>query len=496
MVVAVGRPRWLLGVALLGACHEPSVEIDEEPPPPRWDTVCGSAQPHLLLPLQAGEHATRLDTLPDSDRVLVSTFWTDPQIVLSDYPPTLDRTIYSVGPCGEAPEVVASGLSLTSRVGDTIVACDDGGHGAWWLDPTGVQSPRRLFDAWCPLRATDQGALAVEAAPQERFGTAVLLRSVDDPSASTEVLATSVRTSRNTFFGAGSNWTTSVWAKDDRALLLDAQGVLLTVDLASGEAQAELAGVQEFRASGDGRWLLWQADEPAEGDPDTPVSPVFLRDREQPGDVHLLNTHLEWTGNPFVGPYLMVRDDFDGLRVFWQSDGAPITLPEGTEVRGLLEDDDLWLARRSEGGTQELRWSPAEGGAPEVIVDHSGTVTRYGEGIEIFDEAAAPFAGEGSLHFVPFTGGTPTLVADRVHQSRRRLRDGRILTLVDEDATGHGSLRLLDPDADRWDLIDGRGFVQSPRLNASDAFAGDVVFASADRAPAGRAVFRARLAAP
>jgi hypothetical protein len=455
--------------------------------------VCGREGPQRLLALAPGEHAYGVDRVGD-EPVLVSTFFVDPELPLSSLPPTLDLAIHAVGPCGEAPVEIARGLSLTGRHEGLALACSDGGHGAWVIDPVGGEPPRRILEAWCPLRSTDVGLLAVEAGPEARHGTLVLLREPGDPEARPEVLAEGIRSSRNTFFGPGSGSTTSLWAQGSEAVALSEGGVALRWDLATGAAVPELEGVRELRVASDGRSIVWQVLDPAEGDADAPVGPVFLRDRASQVDAHLLNTHLEWTGNPFAGPYVVLRDDADGLRVFVREGAEPVALPEGTDLRGVLDDDALWLARKADdGSTEELRWTPGDA-EPVLLVRHAGAVARRGDVLEIFDDDAVPARDEGSLDQQPLAGGPLQRLADHVHASRGWTGDGRLLTIVNEDATGHGALRLLDPEDGGWVQLDPRGFVQSPRLSSRDPFEGDVVFASDGGVSDGeRGVYRARV---
>ena len=84
-------------------------------------------------------------------------------------------------------------------------------------------------------------------------------------------------------------------------------------------------------------------------------------------------------------------------------------------------------------------------------------------------------------------------VAGHVHASHGWLDDGRLLTIVNEDETGHGPLRLLDPEGGGWVQIDPRGYVQSPRLSRRDPFDGDIVFASDGGVDGERGVYRARV---
>ncbi len=486
------RP-WTLGLAVLAGCGDAGTPAPEPEPTALFEEVCGTEGPRRLLPLAEGEHAYRLDPLAQDDRVLVSTFFVDPSTPLAQFPPTLDLAIYAVEPCGDTAVPIAAGLSLTSGHDGLLFGCDDDDHGVYLLDPSGAQPPRLLLEGWCPLRSTAAGLVTVQAEPAERHGTLVVLRDPADPAAQPEVLASDLRVPRNAYFGPGGNATTSLWTDDHEAVGLDHAGVVARVDLSTGDRTDELSGVRELRISGDARLMIWQALDPAEGDPSTPVGPVFLRDREAQTDTHLLNTHLEWTGNPYAGEYLVIRDDRQGPRVFYR-DGQPIALPSGTHYRGVLADGQLWLARRVDDQTEELRWTPGDP-TPTVITRHGGQVSPRSDGMEIFEDDDAAPPNEGSLHFVPWDGGEPAVLADHVHQSRRALADGRILSIVYEDAHHHGSLRLSDPDTGGWIRIDPRGYVQSPRLGRHDPFDGDIVFSTSapDLDDTRRGVYRARV---
>lgn len=481
-------------VAATASCGDDALEPDPGPVTAAWDTVCGTEGPHRVLPLADGEYAYRVERGGSGDGLLISTYFVDP-LRPPGSAPTLAEAIYGVGECGEQPVAVATGLITAGRYGTVSLACGAQQHGVWSIDPQGQQPPRLLLDGGCPARSTDEGLLTVRSPPGARYGALALLRDPDDADATAQVLATDVRTARNAYFGVGGSGSTSLWAAGSRAFVLDAAGTVWRVDLsptAPDPIMTEvLTGVRELRVSGDARWLLWQALEPAEGEADTPVGPVFLRDLSAQTDVYLLNTHLEWTGSPYVGPYLLVRDDASGRRLWWRDDVEPIELPPGTELRGRLADDALWLTRQVDGWTEEARWHPTEGGEPTVFARHQGSVARYGDGIQIYETDDVDDATEGSLSFVPFAGGEPMVLAKRVHRDHGRLADGRILTIVEQDETGHGPLLLIDPEAGETLELDPRGSLQSPRLSASDPLGGDVVFATAGP-PMARGVYRAR----
>ena len=93
------------------------------------------------------------------------------------------------------------------------------------------------------------------------------------------------------------------------------------------------------------------------------------------------------------------------------------------DLRGVLEDDVLWLARKADDGlTEELRWAPGDG-MPVLLVRHAGVVSRHGDDLEIFDDDAVPAPSEGSLDTQPLAGGPLVHLADHVHASRGWLGD-------------------------------------------------------------------------
>ena len=491
----------MLGLLALVGCSDEGIVRPPSPvaSPATFGETCGTEGPHRLLSLAAGEHAYRIDSIPGHDRVLVSTFWVDPQVPLAMGSPTLDVSIHAVGPCGEDPIELARGLVLTSRHKDSILACHEDGHGAHELDPTGAQIPRSILGGWCPLRSTDAGLLTVETEPEpgRQHGPLVLLRDptdLADPSTEPEVLAEGIRAGYNRYFGPGSRSSTSLWAAGTEAIGLDQTGVVHRFDLTTGEASEEAREVRELRISSDGRWMVWQALDPSAGDPEAPVGPVFLRDREATTDAYLLDTHLEWTGNPYSGEYLVLRDDQQGWSVFRRDGPEPIPLPAQADYRGVLSDGRLWLSRRVDGLTEELLWTPG-GAEPVVLARHDGVASRRSDGLELFETDEVAAVDEGRLRFVPWEGGDPVVLADRVHRSRGRLADGRLLTITGEDETEHGALRLIDPAAGSWVQIDPGGYVQSPRLNQNlgDRFDGDVVYAVDGRGDGERGVYRARV---
>jgi hypothetical protein len=140
-----------------------------------FEAVCGTEGPLLLLRLAGGEHAYGVDRVTADEPVLGSMFFVDPALPRASLPPTLDLAIHAWAPAVRRRSK-SRGLALTARHGDASLACNDGGHGALVIDPDRHAPPRPILDAWCPLRSTDVGLLAVEADPEERHGTLVLIR--------------------------------------------------------------------------------------------------------------------------------------------------------------------------------------------------------------------------------------------------------------------------------------------------------------------------------
>lgn len=488
------RVAWLAGVALGCGDDLAGESSDPEPAAPKYAQSCGSDGPHRVLELQPGEYVFEIDHAPVGDRLLVGVFRIEPGAKLNDSADTSARAIMAAGPCGEDPVEVGVGLEVASPVGDVALACAAQGTGVYRIDPTGAEPPVLLVDAPCSVRRTDEGLVLVRAGADDETGDLVIIRDPAADNPQMELLLSGVGVPDNDFYGSADHRTTPLWAKGSEAMVLMPTSNVVEVDLVSGQARVVVEGVLDFRASSSGEYLLWQTNEPLEGDEDAPTSPVFLHDREAATDAYLVNTHLPWTASPFRSGRAVVRDDSPlGERIYSIPDGEEQSLPEGYTLRKLLGDDRFWLAKNSGDATQEYLWAP--GSDPQLLVEHVfGHASLAGEGVQVYVEDEHPNMSEGALWFAPFDGAGAELVSPRVHFHHRRFADGRVLSIVDEDDNRHGSLRLQVPGQELPLLLDTHGYVHSPSLNGGDPLDGDLVWAADERDSGRRGLYRARLA--
>ncbi len=454
---------------------------------PQYDERCGIAGPVELLDLAPREHAFRLDWSPDGERLLIGVFRARGPLGL--FPDSSDRAIVSAGACGEDPVVVGEGMEVVDDYAGVPLACAVDGSALFRIDPTGVAPPVRILDGTCAVRRTDAGLVAVLDSG-DGAGRLVIVRQPDVLAPAVETLVEGVGLPNNLFFGGDDHRTTPLWAKGSEALAMTPAGEVISVDLDDGTTEVVVDGALEFRASGDGTKIVWQAAAELQGDADAPISPIFLHDRESGSGIQLLTSHLAWTAAPFRRQWVVVRDNSVlGQRVF-DSAGEELQLPPGTTLRGILDDERFWLVASPGELTEELLWEP--GGQPQLIVEHrSGNPAKSGEGIKVFLDDEHPADLEGALWYGAFTGGETEVLSERVHFHHRVVADGRILGIIEENSNAHGRLLLEDPTDGTVVEVDPHGYLHTPSLNAGDPFDGDIVYAVDDPDGERHALFRA-----
>jgi len=456
--------------------------------PPRFEQTCGEQEPVELLALNPGEHAFRLDWDPSGQRVLVGVFRVGGP--LGTQPDTSDRAIVSVPPCGGESAVVAEGMEYKTAYDGHVLACAVDGDALYRVDPLGERPPVLVLDGTCGVRRTNVGLVAVLPGSGS-VGRLVIVRDPDSPVV--ETLLDGVGVPVNPFFGGDDYQTTPLWADDELAIAMTPAGEVVEVNLVDGSTTVLLEGVLDFRASGGGSKILWQADAPLAGEPQTPVSPLFLYDRETTAGVSIVETHLAWTASPFQSDWVVVRDDSALGRRLFDHAGDELPLPPETFLRGVLGPDRFWLSRQMEETTQELYWEV--GSEPRVVVEHVlGHPGKSGDGIKVYIEDDHPAMNEGGLLYGSFDGGGAEVLSERINFHHRLLPDGRLLGIVGEDNNAHGQLRLEDPENGSVLEIDPYGYLHSPSLNAGDPFDGDIVYAVDDPRDGRHALYRARVA--
>jgi len=465
------RLAWALLTALgcggSGSAVVPDVTATE----PEYNARCGVEGPVLLLDLEANEHPFRVDPVPGEDRVLVGLFEAAGSLGL--FPDRTREAIVSVGPCGESPTLVAEDMALVGAYEEVQLACASDGDALYRVDPTGESEPVLLLAGTCAVRRTDAGLVAVLSGGGG-VGRLVIMREPGAAAVVVETLLDNVVVPTNVFFGGGDYRSTPLWASGGEAITLTPDGLVLAVDLQDSAVSVLAEGAASFLAAADGRRIVWQVDDVEQHDEEAPAGVIVLHDRDAGTDLPLLKSHLPWTTSPFRHGWVVLRDNSVlGQRLFDGDTGESLGLPEGTALRAVLGDAQFWLARDTDGRTEELLWEPPS--EPRLIIDHAeGFAEKSGDGFKVFAYNAADGL-EGTLSYGSFDGGVERW-SDRVNFHHRVLADGRILGIVDEDSNQHGALRLEDPGTGALVMVDPHGYLHSPSLNANDLFAGDVVY--------------------
>ena len=198
------------------------------------------------------------------------------------------RTVWTVGPCGEAPVRVLEGVDTTFTIEqwpDVLLACDDMGERILALDPDGRSPPHVVFTGLrsCGgLSWTAQGLVSLAPrAEGEDLLTEVeapmrLHRYPEDPwldTAVAEPLLDLVRVQARR--GQTNGPLYEVFP--DFVLAVTGADELVRAELAGGAVTVVQPGVLDFEASEpDGRYLVWQDVTPTSDSPTYPAGKLFL----------------------------------------------------------------------------------------------------------------------------------------------------------------------------------------------------------------------------
>ena len=460
----------------------------EDLPAPRFEETCGQRGPVEILALEPNEYAYRIDADETEDIVFVGVFEADGPLGAS--PDRSKRRIVSVPSCGGEPAVVAEGMEYEQSFYGLDFACRVDGDGLYRIYGDASRSPTLVLDT-CRMQLASLGPVAVLEG-SGALGRLVFVPIAMDRDAPAETLADDIVVPINPFFGGSDYKTTPFWVGLRSTMVLNGAGEVLHVDLQDQPTEVVLDGALDFRASFTGNSIVWQADAPLAGDSDTPVSPVFLFNRETGAGTHLMDTHLAWSGPVFHSDWVVLRDDSSlGRRVFDLS-GQELPLPSGTHLRAVLGPDSFWLSRNAGEMTEELYWEI--GSEPRVVVAYEfGHPAYANDGIKVYVEDGHPATDEGSLLYGALAGGAQQVLSDRVSFYHRVFSDGRLLSVVDVDNNAHGQLRLEDPENGSVVEIDPYGYLHSPSLNIGDPFEGDIVWAVDDPEDGRHGLYRGRI---
>lgn len=407
-----------VAVCLAIACGSDDVANDGE---------CKVAEPRHVLTLDPGlsvksfgSARTRID-----DRVYFVVGPLDTPVG-SD-----DSTVVSVGPCGDDARVVAQGAHRIFKderwPGVVLGELTGPERGVAVLDPDGNEAARLLI---------------ANASPSDewtRFGIIALRSSATIPDASHLQLTpypadpTSAPTEPAVLLD-GVLKPSSLAVIGDTVFILTSERTLRGYDLASGAWTDVATQVESFRASDDGRWLVWRDVPPPESHE---VSATYALEVGS-GERTMVGPTAGW--DEVGSDYLLGNGN--GEYGFL---AAIIDLPSGTRY----ELPMFWVVTHRL--TTSL-WLGNTFGSLFVIdreldrLEHlsvGGSVSFAAEHLLVRESTANDQLG--TVHRVDYDVLETRVVAMRATSDYRELGDGRILTRVGDEDTESRALVVVDP---------------------------------------------------
>lgn len=447
--------------------------------------VCGQAGPVRLLELESGE---RLNGKPFmiGERVVFAVGRGAPDETRQPSPSTIGKTLWTTGPCGEAPVQVAGDVETALTISvwpGVLLACDAAAGEVLAIDPTGATPANAVFTglsscdlSWTPLglvSVADPAADGEEGEAVPGVGTLMLHPYPADPLrevAEATPLLSGVRTASREGEATGQQ----LRVFPEFALALTARDELVRVELADGAISRVQTGVAAFVADGEGRYLLWQDWAATDDSPHFPAGKLFLRDRNDSTDVFLGQGALAFNHNALR--YVergIIYLALEAIRVFSVPDMGFRDLPEEVgRIAGLID---------------QHRWLMAGGGLLSVVdlAGETTTTTLYrgsGDILRVLEDGVdllkvppccqrSSLRAEGPLWFVPYEGEARQ-VAARASRWGQSLKDGRRAQMLDISSDWRGTLMLTDPETEDELRIDTGVYVQ---IHAPKALGTDVL---------------------
>ena len=293
---------------------------------------------------------------------------------------------------------------------------------------------------------------------------------------------------------AGERWTsggdTIVARLDDASIVAVVLGGSITDPM---QVSTVATAAVDFRV-GEGRWLIWQG---VGSDGTGPVRRTDLRGAT--AEIELATGRLADEPLPLYGPYLLLRSDGQRL-VFRLEDGAALELPAGWSFRRHLPDGRIWLHRDAApyGELDEVAWDPATGQTVAVYAG-PGSTTYADDALEVLVPSAEAGIQRGRLLLAAWDGSGTVVIGDDVGWHRRRLDDGRVLSVVQtQDEPPLGTLALHEAGHEGPVQLATDVLATSLRINSlgggDNPFAGDFLWVGAHGDA--RALWRIRIPPP
>jgi hypothetical protein len=435
-----------IAVATMASCAADGGDTVESAP------ICGDEGAQRILTLSIDEEVDRVVSAQGAGVIFAVVAAPPPA---SDLPAStrLPAAVVAGDGCGETSATIA-GARLLTATGTPPLSCLD-------QEARAIDEPASppIPSADCRVAGVD-GGLVVRAP-----GTAELW--VHGPAGDRRRLVEDVDLE-------GEDSERAWWAGGPAVVVRSADGAVARIDAETGEARVVAQGVADMFVVAAGKWLVWQ-EVAAQ-----PPGMVWRTDLEGVADdVALAVARLADEPHAEYGPYVVLRTT-EGRNVFRIDDGAPLSLPPGTSLMRDLPQGRLWLHRDDApyGERDEITWDPATGEIVEVFAG-PGAATYADDGLEVHVPSAQLGIQVGTLVLAPWDGSGARTLAEEVGWQRRRLADGRVLSvIVDEDAQDAtlGHLVLHDPrDGGRFELADGV-LGTSLRLKRAHPFDGDLLW--------------------
>ena len=447
----------LLGALVIGC----GAEVAQPAP---LAEVCGAAEPHRVLELDAdavpvggGAAITRL-----GERLY---YVAGTGMIGENGPVAQDATVYSTGPCGEAPAVIASDVWRVfedpSFPGLTLGCRGSASGDLVELDTTGATGPRLLLADGCGMIFTEHGLLHRE--PQTPGSARLLL--FPHPIAAGDlpvVLYDSVAPGTVGYFTI----------RGDEVLTLTPESDLLRINLLDGEVAFEQSAVRRFEVSRDGRFLVWQDFQITGGVAAGPMGSISVRDRMEGGD-----TLLAESGFAYYPPMMLSGD----LIQVWvgEQQSRVFALPS-------LEESDVHPAQTIYFKLEDGRYLTSNGsqnslldlgtGASTTVLDEPGFRKIGSDHIDLWQGHYPPGdRADAPLWRYYYDGREPLQLAERVSGVFRELTGGRTITTLDLDEQWLGTFVVVDPETLAELHIDDRVSWISPALGDGDPFGPDTL---------------------
>lgn len=427
--------------------------------------VCGQDGPVQLVSLKRGETGFSTNEIVEGDTTRLVYTLSSYRAGAGGIPQLELQELWSVGPCGEEPSLLAEGLVFWNRFpagDDLVMGCDEDRAQLYALDPSGRRPAKRLEGVPCGDVIPGHGIL--ERGDGISFGPLVLWRLAADPwSNAPEPLTLA----DDAFLGSGLHVPTprGPLVDGDDAFVILSDDRLARVDLHDAGLSVIAERVESFDVSPD--WVAWQTT-------DAPQGPTHVSLRAS-------GEQLEIEGVPglapasVMSPGAIAMETDSGLHIFDRlPSNASFVLPPDWELARWVEDRTYLVV--DEGGALR-RWD-FETSTGSTLLEPAGERWPWRDDDDAtrwhMVEHGPPETWqqvEGPLWEVRLDGNV-TLLAERATRGWRQLGDGRVLSRVDLSSDGRGDLVVVDAATLEESFVDAdvSAFVSTSQTLPHDVF--------------------------